>query len=143
MAEKEFVLRVRGYLESLDDLRKVSVGFGTNGVPILLGDVANVQFGPDMRRGIAELNGEGETVGGIVVVRYGANAREVILQVKRRLDQAMKGLPPDVTYQIAYDRSALISRAVKTLEEKLIEESIVVALVCMLFLLHLRSAFVA
>ena len=96
-----------------------------------------------MRRGIAELNGEGETVGGIVVVRYGANARQVILDVKKRLDQAMKGLPADVTYTVAYDRSALIERAVKTLEEKLIEESIVVALVCIAFLLHLRSALVA
>ena len=105
--------------------------------------MANVQLGPDMRRGIAEWNGEGETVGGIVVVRYGANARQVILDVKKRLDQAMKGLPPDVTYSIAYDRSALIQRAVKTLEEKLLEESLVVALVCLLFLLHFRSALVA
>ena len=109
----------------------------------MLGQVADVQFGPDMRRGIAELNGRGETVGGVVVVRYGANARQVILDVKKKLDVAMKGLPPDVTYSIAYDRSALIERAVKTLEEKLLEESIVVALVCLAFLMHLRSAFVA
>lgn len=143
MAEKEFILRVRGYVDSLEDLRKAAVGVGENGVPILLRDVANVQFGPEMRRGIAEWNGEGETVGGIVVVRYGANARQVIADVKKRLDEAMKGLPPDVTYSIAYDRTALIDRAVKTLEVKLIEESIVVALVCILFLLHLRSAFVA
>lgn len=143
MAEKEFILRVRGYIQSLDDLRKVAVGAGANGVPILLGQVANIQLGPDMRRGIAELNGEGETVGGVVVVRYGANARQVIREVKARLDQAMKGLPADVTYTIAYDRTALIDRAVKTLEEKLIEESIVVALVCILFLLHFRSALVA
>jgi Cu(I)/Ag(I) efflux system membrane protein CusA/SilA len=143
MAEKEFILRVRGYIQSLDDLRKVAVGAGANGVPIMLGQVANIQLGPDMRRGIAELNGEGETVGGIVVVRYGANAREVIREVKARLDQAMKGLPADVTYIIAYDRTALIDHAVKTLEEKLIEESIVVALVCILFLLHFRSALVA
>ena len=143
MGEKEFILRVRGYIEGLDDLRKVAVGVGANGVPILLGEVANVQLGPDMRRGIAEWNGEGETVGGIVVVRYGANARQVIQDVKKRLDQAMKGLPPDVTYSIAYDRSALIQRAVETLEEKLLEESLVVALVCLLFLLHFRSALVA
>ena len=143
MAEKEFILRVRGYIQSLDDLRKVAVGAGANGVPILLGEVANVQLGPDMRRGIAELNGEGETVGGVVVVRYGANARQVIREVKARLDQAMKGLPADVTYTIAYDRTALIDRAVRTLEEKLIEESIVVALVCIAFLLHFRSALVA
>jgi Cu(I)/Ag(I) efflux system membrane protein CusA/SilA len=143
MAEKEFILRVRGYIEKLDDLKNVAVGTGANGVPILLGEVANVQLGPDMRRGIAELNGEGETVGGIVVVRYGANARQVINDVKTRLDQAMKGLPSDVHYTIAYDRTALINRAVETLESKLVEESIVVALVCILFLLHLRSALVA
>jgi Cu(I)/Ag(I) efflux system membrane protein CusA/SilA len=94
MAEKEFILRVRGYVQSVDDLRKVAVGVGANGVPILLDQVANVQLGPEMRRGIAELNGEGETVGGIVVVRYGANARHVIRDVKKRLDQAMKALPP-------------------------------------------------
>jgi Cu(I)/Ag(I) efflux system membrane protein CusA/SilA len=101
MAEKEFILRVRGYVNSIEDLKKVAVGTGANGVPILLRDVANVQLGPDMRRGIAELNGDGETVGGIVVVRYGANARQVIQQVKARLDQAMKGLPADVSYTIA------------------------------------------
>jgi len=143
MAEKEFILRVRGYVNSIEDLKKVAVGTGANGVPILLRDVANVQLGPDMRRGIAELNGDGETVGGIVVVRYGANARQVIQQVKARLDQAMKGLPADVSYTIAYDRTALIDRAVATLEEKLVEESIVVALVCIAFLLHFRSALVA
>src|SRR5436190_7562436 len=143
LAEKEFILRVRGYIQGLDDLRKIAVGAGANGVPILLGDVATVQLGPDMRRGIAELNGQGETVGGIVVVRYGANARQVILDVKKKLDLAMKGLPSDVSYTVAYDRSALIQRAVKTLEEKLIEESLVVALVCIAFLLHLRSALVA
>lgn len=143
MAEKEFILRVRGYVQNLDDLRKVAVGSGPNGVPILLGQVANVEFGPDMRRGIAELNSEGETVGGIVVVRYGANARQVILDAKKKLDLAMKSLPADVTYTIAYDRSALIQRAVATLEGKLIEESIAVALVCILFLLHFRSALVA
>jgi Cu(I)/Ag(I) efflux system membrane protein CusA/SilA len=143
LSEKEFILRVRGYIEKLDDLRKVAVGVGDKGVPILLGQVANVELGPDMRRGIAELNGEGETVAGVVVVRYGANARQVILDVKKRLDEAMKGLPADVKYTVVYDRSSLIQRAVKTLEEKLIEESIVVALVCIAFLMHLRSAFVA
>src|SRR6266540_973161 len=143
LAEKEFILRVRGYIQDIDDLKKVAVSVGDKGVPILLGQVADVQLGPDMRRGIAELNGEGETVGGIVVVRYGANARQVILDVKKKLDQAMKGLPSDVGYTVAYDRSALIQRAVKTLEEKLIEESLVVALVCLAFLLHLRSALVA
>ena len=143
MAEKEFILRVRGYIQDIEDLKDVAVGVGDKGVPILLGQIADVQLGPDMRRGIAELNGQGETVGGIVVVRYGANARQVINDVKQRLDEAMKGLPSDVKYSVAYDRTALINRAVKTLEEKLIEESIVVALVCIAFLMHLRSAFVA
>jgi len=143
LSEKEFILRVKGYVDDVDQLRQTAVGVGANGTPILLRDVATVQLGPDMRRGIAEWNGEGETVGGIVVVRYGANARQVISDVKKALDQAMKGLPDDVSYRIAYDRSTLIDRAVKTLEEKLIEESIVVALVCVLFLLHFRSAMVA
>lgn len=143
LAEKEFILRVKGYVQQVSDLETVAVGVGDNGVPILLRDVATVQLGPDMRRGIAELNGEGETVGGVVIVRYGANARQVIQDVKVKLDEAMKGLPKDVTYTVAYDRTALIDRAVKTLEEKLIEESIVVALVCIAFLLHFRSALVA
>jgi Cu(I)/Ag(I) efflux system membrane protein CusA/SilA len=143
LSEREFILRVRGYLTSLEDLKKIAVGLGENGVPILLRDVANIQFGPEMRRGIAELNGEGETVGGIVVVRYGANPRQVVRDVKARLDQAMLALPPDVKVTVTYDRSALIDRAVSTLEEKLLEESIVVALVCLAFLLHMRSALVA
>jgi len=143
MAETEFILRVKGYVQNLEDLRQVAVGVGPNGTPILLRDIATVQLGPEMRRGVAELNGEGETVGGIVVVRYGANARQVIQEVKARLDQAMRALPPDVHCTIVYDRTALIDRAVKTLEEKLLEESAVVALVCILFLLHLRSALVA
>ena len=143
LSEKEFILRVKGYIQSLDDLRKVAVGVGDKGVPILLSEIANVELGPDMRRGIAELNGEGETVGGIVIVRYGANARQVIIDVKKKLEAAMKGLPPDVKYTIAYDRSALINRAVNTLEEKLLEEMLVVALVCLAFLMHLRSSLVA
>ena len=143
MGEKEFILRVRGYVQGLDELRQVAIGNGPNGVPILLGQVASVQFGPDMRRGIAELNGEGETVGGIVVVRSGANARRVIADTKQKLAAAMKGLPADVHCTVAYDRSALIDRAVKTLREKLVEESIVVALVCLAFLMSLSSSLVA
>ena len=142
-AEKEFILRVRGYLQGLDDLRQVAVGVGERGVPILLGQVATVELGPDMRRGIAELNGKGEAVGGIVVVRHGANARQVIQDVKQKLDQAMRGLPPDIHCTIVYDRSVLIDRAVRTLAVKLLEESLVVALVCLAFLMHLRSALVA
>ncbi len=143
LAEREFILRVKGYVTSLDDLKKIAVGIGDRGVPILLRDVATIQFGPDMRRGIAEANGEGETVGGIVIVRSGANAYQVIQDVKARLTQAMKALPEDVKVTVNYDRTALIDRAVKTLQDKLIEESIVVALVCLAFLLHLRSALVA
>ena len=143
LAEREFILRVKGYITSLDDLKKVAVGIGDKGVPILLRDVASIQFGPDMRRGIAEANGEGETVGGIVVVRYGANAYHVIQDVKAKLATATKALPEDVKVTVNYDRTSLIDRAVKTLEEKLIEESVVVALVCLAFLLHLRSALVA
>jgi Cu(I)/Ag(I) efflux system membrane protein CusA/SilA len=142
MAEKEFIVRVKGYIQDVESLRKVAVGVGPNGVPILLRDVATVQLGPEMRRGIAELNGEGETVGGIVVVRYGANARKVIQEVKEKLDVAMKALPSDVTYTIAYDRSALIDRSVKTLQHTLLEESVVVALVIIVFLLHFRTALV-
>jgi Cu(I)/Ag(I) efflux system membrane protein CusA/SilA len=143
LAEREFILRVKGYVTSLDDLKKIAVGIGDKGVPILLRDVATIQFGPDMRRGIAEANGEGETVGGIVIVRYGANAYQVIQDVKARLATAMKALPEDVKVTVNYDRTELIDRAVKTLKDKLVEESIVVALVCLAFLLHLRSALVA
>ncbi|HEY5552494.1 MAG TPA: CusA/CzcA family heavy metal efflux RND transporter, partial [Opitutaceae bacterium] len=142
LAEKEFILRVRGYLTGIDDLRKVVVGRGSGGTPVLLGEVADVQIGPDMRRGIAELNGEGETVGGIVVVRYGVDTREVIAAVKKRLDEAMKSLPEGVEYTIAYDRTALIDRSVRTLTNTLIEESIVVALVIIAFLLHFRTALI-
>ena len=143
LAEREFILRVKGYVTNLDDLKKVAVGVGDRGVPILLRDVATVQYGSDMRRGIAEANGQGETVGGIVIVRYGANAYQVIQDVKARLAVAMKALPEDVHVTVNYDRSSLIDRAVETLEGKLVEESIVVALVCAAFLLHLRSALVA
>jgi copper/silver efflux system protein len=143
MSEKEFILRVRGYVSGLEDLRKIAVGRGPGGTPVLLGDVADIQLGPDMRRGIAELNGEGETVGGIVVVRYGADTRQVVRAVRARLDAAMKSLPRDVAYTVVYDRTALIDRAVGNLEGKLLEESLVIALVCALFLMRLRSALVA
>ena len=143
LAETEFLLRVKGYIENVDDLRKVAVGAGPGGVPILLRDVATVALGPEMRRGIAELNGQGETVGGIVEVRFHGNTYKVIQAVKKRLAQEMKSLPPDVKVTVVYDRTALIDRAVNTLEEKLFEESLVVALVCLAFLFHLRSALVA
>ncbi|OIR04133.1 cation efflux system protein CusA [mine drainage metagenome] len=143
MAEKEFMVRVRGYLRGVGDIRKIVVGLGPDGSPVQLHQVAHVQVGPDMRRGIADYDGRGETVGGIVVVRYGADVRTVINAVKQRLNEAMKSLPPDVHYSVVYDRTELINRAVDTLSHKLIEESIVVALVCAAFLLHLRSALVA
>jgi Cu(I)/Ag(I) efflux system membrane protein CusA/SilA len=143
IAEKEFMIRGVGYIKSLDDIRKISLGVDKQGTPILLGGLATVQYGPEIRRGIAEWNGEGETVGGIVVVRYGANARKVIKDVKAKLAELKKGLPDGVTIEVAYDRSALIERAVDTLKGKLLEESIVVAVVCIIFLLHFRSALVA
>jgi Cu(I)/Ag(I) efflux system membrane protein CusA/SilA len=143
MSEKEFILRVRGYVRSIDDLKKIVVGLGPGGTPVQLGDVADVRIGADMRRGIAELNGDGETVAGIVVVRPGVDTRQVIAAVKTRLAQAMKSLPPDVKATVVYDRTTFIDRAIATLQGKLLEECLVVALVCLLFLLHFRSALVA
>jgi Cu(I)/Ag(I) efflux system membrane protein CusA/SilA len=143
ISEKEFMIRGLGYIRSLDDIKKISLGVNDQGIPILLRDLATVQYGPEIRRGMAEWNGEGETVGGIVVVRYGANARQVIEDVKGKLADLKKGLPEGVTIEMAYDRSALIERAVNTLREKLLEESAVVAIVCVIFLLHFPSALVA
>jgi Cu(I)/Ag(I) efflux system membrane protein CusA/SilA len=143
MSEKEFVLRVCGYVQSIDDLKSIVVGLGPMNTPVLLGDVADIQVASDMRRGIAELNGDGETVAGIVVVRPGVDTREVIAAVKSRLAEAMKSLPPDVKATVVYDRTSFIDRAIATLQGKLIEECLVVALVCLLFLLHFRSALVA
>ncbi len=143
IAEKEFMVRGLGYIKSLDDVRNIAVGVDANGTPILLRDVARVNYGPEIRRGLADWNGEGEAVGGIVVVRYGANARQVIEDVKAKLAELKKALPEGVEIHVAYDRSALIERAIDTLKEKLLEESIVVAVVCVIFLLHFRSALVA
>ena len=142
-AEKEFMIRGLGYIRSLEDVRSIAVGVNRSGTPILLRDLAIVQYGPDLRRGIAEWNGQGEVVGGIVVVRHGGNAYKVIQDVKAKLADLKKGLPEGVEIAVAYDRSELIQRAVDTLREKLLEESAVVALVCVLFLLHFRSALVA
>ena len=143
VSEKEFMIRGLGYIKSLKDLDKTAVGVDPHGTPILLKDIATVQYGPEIRRGLAELDGQGETVGGIVVVRYGANARQVIQDVKAKLEQLKKGLPEGVQIQVVYDRSQLIDRAVETLRGKLLEESIVVAVVCIIFLFHFRSALVA
>jgi len=143
MAEKEFMVRGLGYVHDVQDLEKVVLGTGPGGTPLLLRDVANVTIGPEIRRGIAEWNGEGETVGGVIVVRAGADTLETIDRVKQKLAELKAGLPDDIEISTAYDRTALIHRAVKTLTHTLIEESIIVALVCILFLFHFRSALVA
>ena len=143
LAEAEYMVRTRGYLKSLADFRSIPVLTSEGGTPVLLQDVARVQVGPEMRRGIAELDGEGEVAGGIVVLRSGKNAWETIQAVKAKLEQLKPGLPPGVEIVPVYDRSALIERAVDHLRGKLIEEFVVVALVCLVFLLHLRSALVA
>ena len=142
MGEAEYMIRATGYLKSMDDLRAIPLGLNQNGTPIRLGDVAQVRLGPQMRRGIADLDGEGEVVGGVIVMRYGENARKTIEGVKARLEQLRKSLPEGVEIVETYDRSALINRAVETLQHKLLEEFIVVALVCLLFLFHLRSSLV-
>lgn len=143
IAEAEHVVRASGYLKSDDDFRAIPLKLAAGGVPVTLGDVAWIETGPQMRRGIAELDGEGEVAGGIVVARVGANAREVIAAVKERLAAVTPRLPPGVEIVTTYDRSHLIDRAIENLTSKLIEEFIVVALVCLLFLFHLRSALVA
>ncbi|MDX2218280.1 MAG: CusA/CzcA family heavy metal efflux RND transporter, partial [Burkholderiales bacterium] len=143
LGEAEYMVRVSGYLKSLDDFRSIPVMTSDAGVPVLLKDVAFLQMGPEMRRGIAELNGEGEVAGGIIVMRSGKNALETIAAVKAKLEQLKPSLPPGVEIVPTYDRSDLIKRAVRNLNEKLVEEFIVVALVCFAFLFHLRSAFVA
>ena len=143
MAEAEYIVRASGYLTSLDDFRAVPLKTATGGIPLRLGDVATIQLGPDMRRGLAELNGQGEVAGGVIVMRQGKNAREVIDGVRAKLDELKKSLPPGVEVVTTYDRSGLIDRAVQNLTSKLIEEFLVVALVCGLFLWHVRSALVA
>ncbi|QPJ64206.1 MAG: efflux RND transporter permease subunit [Candidatus Nitrohelix vancouverensis] len=143
MSETEYMVRGLGYIKTLDDLRAVPVGADKQGVPVLLRDVARVQVGPELRRGLVDLNGEGEVVGGIVVQRYGENALEVIENVKKKLEALKAGLPDGVEIVPVYDRSGLILSAVDNLKEKLIEEGIGVSLICILFLLHLRSALVA
>jgi copper/silver efflux system protein len=142
LAETEFAVRGRGYIKSLSDLEQILVK-SDRGVPVLLKDVARIELTPDERRGITELNGEGEVVSGIAVQRFGANALAVINNVKTRLAEIAPSLPQDVTIEPVYDRSDLIYRAINTLRNTLIEESVIVALVCVVFLLHVRSALVA
>ena len=143
LGEAEYMVRASGYLQSLDDFRKIPLSTTDSGVPVRLADVARVQIGPEMRRGIAELDGEGEVAGGVIVMRFGKNALETIDAVKAKIASLKSSLPPGVEIVPTYDRSALIKRAVANLGQKLVEEFVVVALVCVLFLFHLRSAFVA
>ncbi len=143
MGETEFMVRGLGYIRSVEDLEMVAVGVDVKGTPILLKNIADIHLGPELRRGVLDWNGEGEAAGGIVVMRYGENALEVIKNVKQRLNELAKGLPEGVIVEMGYDRSGLIERAVETLQKKLIEEMVVVAIICIIFLLHFRSAFVA
>ena len=143
MGETEFMVRGLGYIKTLEDLRNIPLGINKGGTPILVRNIATIKTGPELRRGIADNNGTGEVVGGIVVMRYGENALKVIENVKKRLDQLKAGLPEGVRIRSVYDRSNLILRAVDNLKRTLIEESVIVALVCIVFLFHLRSAFVA
>ena len=143
VAEKEFMIRGLGYIRSVDDIRRIGLGVGPDGTPILLEDVARVSLGPEGRRGLAEWNGEGETVGGIVVVRPGADTRRVIRDVRARLDEIAPGLPEGVELEVAYDRTSLIDRAVGSIRMSLAQQLLIVGLVCLVFLFHLRSGLVA
>ncbi len=143
LAEAEYMVRSRGYLTGIADMELIPVDVTAAGTPVLLRDLATIQIGPEMRRVVADLDGEGEITGGIVVMRYQENAMATIARVKEKLETLKAGLPDGVEVVETYDRSALIERAVENLKEKLIEEFVVVALVCLLFLFHLRSAFVA
>ncbi|MGH8622350.1 MAG: efflux RND transporter permease subunit, partial [Burkholderiales bacterium] len=143
LGEAEYMVRASGYLKSLDDFAAIPLMTTDAGVPVMLKDVARIQVGPEMRRGIAELNGQGEVTGGIIVMRHGKNALETINAVKAKIEKLKASLPQGVEIVETYDRSGLIERSVRHLAEKLVEEFIVVALVCLVFLVHLRSAFVA
>ncbi|WP_313506016.1 efflux RND transporter permease subunit [Stutzerimonas kunmingensis] len=143
LAETEYMVRASGYLQTLEDFRQIPLQLSARGVPVTLGDVAHIQLGPEMRRGIAELDGEGETVGGVVILRSGKNARETLAAVHAKLKELKSSLPEGVEIVTTYDRSELIDRAVENLSFKLLEEFVVVALVCGVFLWHLRSSLVA
>jgi Cu(I)/Ag(I) efflux system membrane protein CusA/SilA len=143
LGEAEYMVRASGYLKTLDDFRAIPLRVGAAGVPVTLGDIATVQIGPEMRRGVAELNGQGEVAGGVVILRSGKNARETIAAVKTKLTELKRSLPAGVEVVTTYDRSQLIDRAIENLTGKLLEEFLVVAVVCGLFLWHGRSALVA
>src|SRR5687767_10053021 len=143
LGEAEYMVRASGYLKTLDDFGAIPLVTSESGTPVMLKDVARIQVGPEMRRGIAELDGQGEVAGGIVVMRHGKNALETIRLVKAKMQTLKASLPPGIEVVETYDRSGLIERSVRHLAEKLVEEFIVVALVCLVFLVHLRSALVA
>ncbi|MFV2056398.1 MAG: efflux RND transporter permease subunit [Thiohalomonadales bacterium] len=143
IAEAEYMVRARGYIKGIDDLKLIPISNTVNGTPVLLGDIADINIGPQMRRGIADLNGKGEVVGGIVVMRWGENALNTIAAVKEKIEELRMSLPDGVELIETYDRSGLIMRAVFNLRDKLAEEFFVVAIVCFVFLFHLRSALVA
>ncbi len=142
MSEHEYMVRGRGYIKSLSDIEDVPIGVDPGGVPVLIKNVARVHYGPDMRRGVAELDGEGETAGGIVIVRYGANVLQVLDAVKKKLAEVQAGFPPGVRVVTTYDRSGLIHRSIDTLKHKLLEELLIVSLVIIVFLWHFRSALI-
>ncbi len=142
MGEAEYMVRATGYLQNIDDIKKIPLGLNDNGTPLQINDIADVVIGPQMRRGIAELNGEGDVVGAYVVMRFGENALKTIDLVKKKLDELKVGLPDGVEIVTTYDRSTLINHAVDNLYEKLIEEFVVVAIICALFLFHFRSSLV-
>lgn len=142
MAEAEYMVRATGYIDSLQDLRNIPLGVNQNGSPILLKDIAELRVGPQMRRGIAELDGEGEVVGGVVIMRFGENALKTIKGIKEKINELKQGLPEGVEIVETYNRSQLIKRAVNNLNTTLLEEFIVVALICAVFLFHLRSSMV-
>src|SRR5258705_8546608 len=139
MSGREYFVRGRGYVHDLDDLRQVALATGPSGTPVRVADVAKVAFGPDIRRGVAELDGQGEAVGGTIVMRQGENALHVIERVKKKLDELKPSFPPGVEVKVVYDRSSLIHHAIETLRGTLVEEMIVVSLVIFVFLLHFRS----
>ena len=139
MSDMAYIIRGLGYIKSREDVENISVS-NNNGIPIRIKDIANVQMGSDLRLGIFDENGEGEAVGGIVVMRYGENADKVITAVKEKMKEVEKGLPAGVTFKIAYDRSTLIEAAIETIKSKILEEIIIVSIIVMLFLLHWRSA---
>jgi len=142
MGEAEYMIRAKGYMKSIQDIEQVPVGLGKNGVPILVKDIADIQLGPQMRRGVTELNGQGEVVGGIIVMRYGQNAMQTIAAVKEKLSQLKSSLPKGIEIITTYDRSTLIQKAIDTLKDKLVEEFILVSLICIAFLFHFRSSLV-